>query len=281
MVLASAEPHLISGNHEPRTRSLASRGGDVYVVCHHSVTTTVDATYSTFVDPDRTVSAQFAIGPRSPGQDAYVAWRTVSDADRAYTTSSSIDDQAVTFEMSNLNLSPPYPVGQTGKQIAAQLCADMHTEYGMPLDRWHVTCHSEVYERGWGSYATACCGDDLRGDLDWIVAEAQHIVSGGAGGMDGNEDNMIAIIFGDKTGQAYPYIYNYGTATRQPIDAGRLSLMRSAGGQPGGEPVPEVTMSQSTFDAIPVLQAPGSLQRTQTRHAEPETAPEGRPKPLE
>lgn len=170
---------LIGDDQEARSRSLYSRNGDVYLVIHHAYNRTVYQTIETFKSPNRTVSAQFAFGPKTAGVDECFAVRTVVEDRRAYTTSSWIDDQAITVECSNLSLDAPYPVGQSVKRRLAELAAYMHTEYGMPLDRWHVTSHREVYARGWGSYATACPGDDLQAALDWIVAEAIRIVAGG------------------------------------------------------------------------------------------------------
>lgn len=164
---------------EQRSKALSLRGGDVYLVAHHSVSRTLQSILDTFKSSNRSVSANSAVGPLVAGQDAYQSRQTVPwNTHRAYTTSSWIDDIAITFEMANLALSPPWPVGQTGKRWAAELAAAMHVELGMPLDRWHVTCHSEIYERGWDSYATACCGDDLRNALDWVVEEAKRIVAG-------------------------------------------------------------------------------------------------------
>ena len=165
-----------------RTQSLESRGGDVFFVIHHAVARTVDQIVRVFESPDRTVNANFAIGPRTAGEDRYEVWRTYPEDRRAYTTASPIDDKALTCEVANLTLGGSYPVGQTGKRKLAEIAAYMHRAYGMPLDRWHVTCHREVYQRGWGSYATACPGDDLFGSLDWVVEEAKRIVNSGTAG---------------------------------------------------------------------------------------------------
>lgn len=169
---------LIPNDFQARSRSLHSRGGDVYVVAHHAVARTVGQIIATFKSAARTVSAQWAIGPINAGVDNYKVVRTVQEWNRAYTTAASIDDRAVTFEMANLVLAPPWPVGQTGKNIVVAIIVYMHREYGMPIDRYHVTCHREVYQRGWGSYATACPGDDLHASLDWCVAEARRQVAG-------------------------------------------------------------------------------------------------------
>jgi hypothetical protein len=172
--------HHIANDYRARTRSLESRKGNVFLIIHHAYNYNVYQTIDTFESPVRTVSANFAIGPKrsSDTENIYVV-RTVAEHLRAYTTASSLDDQALTVETSNINLNDPYPVAQKAKRKLAELAAYMHTEYGMPLDRWHVTSHQEVYKRGLGSYATACPGGDLQGALDWIVDEAKRIVAGG------------------------------------------------------------------------------------------------------
>lgn len=174
----------IADDHEARPKRLSSlRGDQVFLIAHHAYCYTVGQILATFKSPNRTVTANFAIGPTTRGVDDYKCVHTVeTDRDRAYTTASSRDAVAVTFEMANLSLDPPYRVGMSGKRIAAHLAAWMHVEYGMPLDRWHITCHREVYERGWGSYATSCPGDDLHDALDWIVVEAKRIVASGLAG---------------------------------------------------------------------------------------------------
>lgn len=171
---------LIPDDHESRSRPLSQRGGDVLVIAHHSVSRTLGAILSTFKSKDRTVTANYAIGPDVAGVDDYKTVLTVREnEDRAYTTSSSKDDIAITFEMADLQLAPPWPVGNTGLEILVELIIHAHEAYGMPVDRYHVTCHREVYERGWGSYATACPGDHLHGSLDWAVDEANRRIAGG------------------------------------------------------------------------------------------------------
>lgn len=176
-------PHQFVGDADmdPRSRPLTSRpGGEIFAVAHHSVSRTLQAILGEFFSPNRSLSATSAIGPLSPGVDAYesrhcVPWNT----HRPYTTSSWVDDQAITFEMANLHLGYPWPVGDTGLEWFAELVAAMHVQLGMPIDRWHVTCHSEIYQRGWGSYPTECCGTYMRNLLDWVCARAREIVAGG------------------------------------------------------------------------------------------------------
>lgn len=164
---------------EARTKSLYARGGDVYLIIHHAFNRTVFQTIDTFNSTYRQVAANFAMGPKTAGVDECFTVRTVPESERAYTTSSWIDDQAITVECSNLDLAAPYPVGASIKHELAALAAYMHLEYGMPLDAWHITDHSGVYARGWGSYPTSCCGDDLRGAIGWIIEEAKRIVAAG------------------------------------------------------------------------------------------------------
>ncbi len=175
----------IADDHERRPKRLSDLPGDqIFLIAHHSYSYTVGSILNTFKSASRTVTANLAIGPMQRGDDDYKCVHTVEiDRDRAYTTASSMDKVAITFEMANLSLDPPYKVGMTGKQIAAHLAAWMHVHYGMPLTRWHVTCHREVYERGWGSYATSCPGDDLHRALDWIVSEAKKLVASGLAGL--------------------------------------------------------------------------------------------------
>lgn len=180
---------------EWRSKPLTQRGGDVYLVPHHSVSRTIGAIMAEFKSPNRELSATVACGPDVAGQDAYrqinaVPWNT----GRPFTTSSWVDDIAFTFEMANLALTPPYPVGSTGKSWLVEVIAAMHVELGMPIDRWHVADHSEIYERGWGSYPTACCGDDLRNYLDQACVEARQLVATN-GIIISEEETMYPILW--------------------------------------------------------------------------------------
>lgn len=189
-ILGPVFPMDLRSDAEPRTIPLTQRNGDVYLIPHHSVSRTLGAILGEFTKPTRTLSATAAVGPLTAGVDDYqsrhcVPWNT----HRPYTTSSWIDDQAITFEMANLVLAPPWPVGQTGKQWVAELAAAMHVELGMPLDRWHVADHNTIYQRGWESYPTTCCGEDLRAALDWVVAEARRLVA--TNGSSTEEDEIM------------------------------------------------------------------------------------------
>lgn len=185
---------LIPDDHLRRSRPLDQRGGDCLIIAHHSVSRTLGSILSTFKSKDRIVTANYAIGPLVAGVDDYKVALTVREnEDRAYTTSSSKDDIAITFEMADLVLAPPWPVGNTGLEILVELILHANEAYGMPIDRYHVTCHREVYTRGWGSYATACPGDHLHSSLDWAVDEALRRKAGG-GSTEEKEDTDMRYI---------------------------------------------------------------------------------------
>lgn len=162
---------------EARTQDLHRRGGDVYFIIHHSVTTRVQDTIATFKS-DREVSANFAIGPIISGSDDIKVALTVPEDRRAWTSASPLDDRALTTEVCDKALGGNYPISDRAKRILAEIAAYMHTEYGMPLDRIHILTHQEVYARGYGSYATACAGPDMQASMDWIVQTAIDIVNG-------------------------------------------------------------------------------------------------------
>lgn len=162
-----------------RPSDLSSLGGNMFVVVHHAYNLTVQATIAMAEAGGKQVSENFAIGPTAPGTaEPIYCVGVVPESRRAFTTASWVDGVALTMEVSNIDLNSPYPVAQAAKEKIAQIVAYAHTEYGMPIDRWHVTSHQEVYARGWGSYATACPGGDLQGALDWICARAIQIVNG-------------------------------------------------------------------------------------------------------
>jgi hypothetical protein len=169
----------LTSDTEPRSRPLTSRQGDVFLVIHHAYNRLIQDTIALSKPGGKTVTETFALGPAAIGAPylscLVVPWNT----HRPYTTASSIDDKAITTEVSNLQLTPPYTVGNDALYFLAEVAAAMAVELGMPLDRWHVTCHVEVYQRGWGSYVTACPGGHLHGALDWIVETAKLIVAGG------------------------------------------------------------------------------------------------------
>lgn len=168
-----------SDDKRPRSKRLTDRpGSEIYFVLHHSVSRTIGAIEGEFMSNAREVCATVGAGPLVAGQDKYVFrqyahWNT----ERPFTTASWIDDQAITVEAANLQLAPPWPVGQTFKSWAAEVVAAMHVELGMPIDTVHVLDHQTVYKRGWQSYATECCGADLRGDIPDILTGARKIVA--------------------------------------------------------------------------------------------------------
>lgn len=168
----------LTSDSSPRSRPLAARGGDVYLIIHHAYNLTVQQSLALSKPGGREVSMTFAIGPSVAGAASPIHCVYVVPIDRRpWTTASSLDDAAVTAEVSNLDLASPYPVALEAKTLLALIAAEMHREFGMPLDRVHVLSHQEVYARGLGSYATACPGPDLQAALDWIVAKAQEFIN--------------------------------------------------------------------------------------------------------
>jgi hypothetical protein len=228
---------------EPRSKRLTDRRGDeIFFIAHHSVSRTLAAIEATFKSKDRTVTATSGVGPLTAGVDDYRAKQYVPWNDRRpYTTSSWADDQAITCEMANLVLAAPWPVGSTGKSWLAQVIAAMHVELGMPLDRWHVTCHREIAARpGWGSYVTQCPGDDLHGYLDEAIVDAQEIVDGVVPEMElvgGDTMNMIhkkkadgSFIYALFGGGAFvPFTSDQDIANGFSVQAGGPSVLVSEG----------------------------------------------------
>lgn len=163
----------------PRSVPLSRRNGDVFMVVHHAYNRKVQDTIALSKPGGKTVSESCAMGPTTAGVTSpiysvhVVPWNT----HRPYTTASSIDDKAFTYEVSNVDLNSPFPVAMEAKRKIAEFAAALHLQVGLPLNRWHITSHQEVYARGWGSYATACPGPDLQGALNWIVDEAIRIVA--------------------------------------------------------------------------------------------------------
>lgn len=141
-----------SDDKRARTKKLTDRpGNEVLFVLHHSVSRTIGAIEGEFMSTSREVCATGGCGPLVAGQDKYVMrsyarWNT----ERPYTTSSNVDDRAITVEFADLQLAYPWPVGKTAKYIAAEIVAAMHVELGMPIDTAHVLDHLQVYQRGMG-----------------------------------------------------------------------------------------------------------------------------------
>ena len=184
---------------DPRPVRLDELPGDqIFLIPHHAYNRKVQDTIALSKPGGKQVSMTGAMGPVVAGAEQIVnvlvvPWRT----HRPFTTASWIDNQAITFEISNKGLDYPYPVQQASKQRLAEVAAAMHVELGMPLNTWHIVDHQGVYERGWDSYPTACCGDDLREDIPWVIAEAKRIVAvfrAGGGSVtptpDEEEENM-------------------------------------------------------------------------------------------
>lgn len=164
---------------QPRTRDLRNvPGSQIRVIAHHSVGLTLGGIEAEFKSDDRTLSANAGIGPLTPGgtytSRQYVPWRT----GRAYTTSSEWDDTSITFEMADLRLEYPWPIGTTGLNLFAELVAAAHIELDMPIDTAHVVDHLYVFQNGPGSYATQCAGDFMRARIrDYVIPMAREIVA--------------------------------------------------------------------------------------------------------
>lgn len=170
----------LTSDSDPRSVPLEQRGGDVYLLVHHAVNRVVQDSIAISKPGGRATSMNLAMGPTSPGVTSPIYCVLVVSFDRrAWTTASSIDDRGITVEVSNIDITASYPVAMEAKELLARTAAEMHKVYGMPLDRTHVLSHQEVYARGLGSYATACPGPDLQSAMDWIVARAKQITSGG------------------------------------------------------------------------------------------------------
>ena len=178
-----------------RSVQLQNRGGDVYFIIHHAYNRVVQDTIALSKPGGKQVSMTFAIGPTSPGVSSPIYCVYVVPVEyRPFTTASSLDDRAITVETSNINLNSPYPVAAEAKMLLAQIAAEIHLVYGMPLDAVHILDHSQVNARGYGSYVTECAGSDLRGAIGWIIAQAKAIV---AGGSTNERRNTMTTLFYD------------------------------------------------------------------------------------
>lgn len=176
----------LTSDTRPRPQPLAQVGGDnVFCVFHHAYNRLVQDTLALFAPGGKQVTATFASGPTYIGGPYHLV-RALEDDQDPYTTASWVDRVALTAEISNLDLNPPYPVGAGGKEHFAWIIAYAHVTYGMPIDEYHVLSHQEAFARGWGSYSTACPGEDLQGAKAWMLARAKQIVAGNGG----EEDDM-------------------------------------------------------------------------------------------
>lgn len=72
-----------------------------------------------------------------------------------------------------------------------------------------------------------------------------------------SEDEMKPmIIWGDQTGPNHSYFWDPVTGLRRSLTTDEVGLINFAAGQPGGQPVVNMQVSQQTLDALP--KAPGS-----------------------
>jgi N-acetyl-anhydromuramyl-L-alanine amidase AmpD len=145
-----------------------SRGGariDTLQI-HHATTKSLSGLRSLMSPGGRRVSANGAMGT-----DGHLV-RVVPEGMRAFTSATEYDARSITVEVCNTSLEPAWGISDACHERLARLAAEMHHQYGMPLDRKHVIGHREVP----GTYATACPGPSMR--LDWIVQRAREIANG-------------------------------------------------------------------------------------------------------
>lgn len=146
------------------------------VILHHSATTNTDQVLQMMTTGSRRVSANYVVKDRR-------VVGVVSEEHRAWTSGSPNDDgrgaamdrRAITFEIQNERNGDPWPVSAASHETVAQLVADFHRRYGIPLDRDHIVGHRELWTRWRASYATACPGGL---DIDAIVRRAAELVAG-------------------------------------------------------------------------------------------------------
>lgn len=155
----------------PRTRAINT------LQIHHATTTSYSALRSLMDPGGRTVSANGAMA--NDGELGEVV-RT-SDR-RAFTSSSSFDNQSLTVEVCNISLSPYWGISAACRTRLARLAVGMYrngilAHLGRGIGG--ILGHYEVP----GTYATACPGPDMH--LDWIAAEAQALYAAGDNGLAG------------------------------------------------------------------------------------------------
>lgn len=139
---------------DPRNRAIET------LQVHHATTTSLEGLRALMDPGGRTVSANYAMG-----NDGHLML-VVPLERRAFTSASSDDHRAVTVEVCNTTLGPEWGISDASHRRLGQLAAELHLEYGMPLDRDHIYGHNETP----GSYATACPGPSM--NLDLVVQYA-------------------------------------------------------------------------------------------------------------
>lgn len=148
------------------------------VILHHSATTNMDTVLGMMTSASRKVSSNYVVKDKrvaSVVPEEYRAWTSGSSTDGG--KGAAFDRRAITFEVPNSGGAPGWPVSPESHESVAQVVADLHKRYGIPLDRDHIVGHKELWTRWNASYPTACPGGL---EIDWIVARAKQIAKGSA-----------------------------------------------------------------------------------------------------
>lgn len=132
---------------------------------HHATTTSLEGLRALMDAGGREVSANYAMG-----NDGHLML-VVPVERRAFTSASADDHRAITVEVCNTTLGPEWGISDASHRRLGKLAADMHVEFGMPLDRAHIYGHNETP----GSYSTACPGPSM--NLDLVVQYARELVT--------------------------------------------------------------------------------------------------------
>jgi hypothetical protein len=184
----------ISKQHSSRRGAKIDR-----IILHHGAITDSEWMVRVMVSGEKEVSANYVC--RTNGALVSV----VPEEFRAHTSSSaSWDGRAITVECANLSREG-WTISPQSHEALAQLCADVATRYGFPLNRDTVLGHRELYERYRASYPTACPGGM---DLDYIVKRANEILAGATNTTTEGDDVSFneQIPWGDGTQPAWAVI---------------------------------------------------------------------------
>lgn len=152
---------------------------DTITIHHMAGTGSIESCGAIFANPNRNGSSNYGIG--SDGRIGMY----VEEANRAWTSHSGANDhRAITIEVANSSLQPPYPVSDAALSALIKLCADICKRNGIPkllwkndkkligqVDKQNMTIHK------WFA-ATACPGDYLHGKMGYITDEVNKILGG-------------------------------------------------------------------------------------------------------
>ena len=141
---------------DPRNRPIET------LQIHHATTTSLSGLRALMDPGGRTVSANYAMG-----NDGHLML-VVPVERRAFTSASADDHRAITVEVCNTTLGPEWGISDACHRRLGRLAAEMHLEFGMPLDRAHIYGHNETP----GSYPTGCPGPSM--NLDLVVQYARE-----------------------------------------------------------------------------------------------------------